>query len=231
MLCVRNARPVTVVIEEKGPACVLPCTSAIFRCTTTAKRCVRQRAAFPWKKSTRKKVKRRLAAPFVFQASLSADVIGIRAARNAGNTPPATPISTASTIPTTSAVPLIRKANPISAKFVPMAAAVMPSAGRASRQPNAPPTMARAVDHERRQDADLGESERPQRADFTGACRDECVHRVDRAEHRTDAHDAGHEHRQSEELPCDDTGLGQRQPEIDADRMPGDDARWHRGIL
>jgi hypothetical protein len=39
----------------------------------------------PWKKkSTRKKVKR-LAAPFVLQASLSADVIGIRAARNAGN--------------------------------------------------------------------------------------------------------------------------------------------------
>jgi hypothetical protein len=77
---------------------------------------------------------------------LSADVIGIRAARNAGNTPPATPIRTASTIPTTSDVPLIRKANPISAKFVPMAAEVMPSAGRASRQPSAPPTMARTVD-------------------------------------------------------------------------------------
>ena len=61
---------------------------------------------------------------------MSADVIGIRAARNGGNTPPATPIRTASPIPTTSDVPLIRKANPISAKLVPMAAEVMPSAGR-----------------------------------------------------------------------------------------------------
>ncbi len=62
------------------------------------------------------------------------------------HTPPATPISTASTIPTTSAAPLIRKAKPISAKFVPMAAAVMPSAGRASRHPSAPPTRASNVD-------------------------------------------------------------------------------------
>ena len=43
-----------------------------------------------------------------------ADMIGIRAAWNAGNTPPATPIRTASPIPTTSAVPLIQKANAIS---------------------------------------------------------------------------------------------------------------------
>jgi hypothetical protein len=45
----------------------------------------------------------------------------MRDARNAGNTPPATPIRTASAIPTASEVPLIRKANPISPKFVPTA--------------------------------------------------------------------------------------------------------------
>jgi len=44
---------------------------------------------------------------------------------------PATPIRTASTIPTSDA-PLIRKANPISPKFVLVAAEVMPSAGRAA---------------------------------------------------------------------------------------------------
>jgi len=36
----------------------------------------------------------------------------------------------------------------------------------------------RRFDDERRQDADLGESERMQRADFTAACSDERVHRV-----------------------------------------------------
>src|SRR5262249_23355331 len=80
---------------------------------------------------------------FVFQASLSADAIGIRAARSAGKAPPAMPIRTASTIPTASDVPLIRKANATSEKFAPPAAEVMPLAGRAIRQPSASPTMAR----------------------------------------------------------------------------------------
>ena len=91
----------------------------------------------------------------------------------------------------------------------PPAAEVMPLAGSAIRQPSAPPMMARKrrLDDERRQDADLRESERAQRTDLTRARGDECVHRVHRAEHGTDAHDDRHEHRQPEKLPRDDAGL------------------------
>ena len=136
-------------------------------------------------------------------------MIGIRAARKAGNTPPATPIRTASAIPATSEVPLMRKAKATSAKFAPPAAEVMPLAGSAIRQPSAPPTMARNVDSmtNAARMLRLRESERAQRADFAGPRRDECVHRVHRAEHRADAHDDRHEDRQPEELPCDDAGL------------------------
>ena len=42
--------PVAVVVEEKGPGCVIRFTSAICRSTTTAKRCVRRRGSCRSKK-------------------------------------------------------------------------------------------------------------------------------------------------------------------------------------
>ena len=114
-----------------------------------------------------------------------------RAARAAGRR--GRPSRTAKTIPVSTIPGVIRKANAISLKLwvwpVPVE---KPFIGNASRQPIAPPITARNTDSIRNetQDRAAREAERAQRPDLARARGHDRVHRVHRAEHGADAHDA-----------------------------------------
>ena len=121
--------------------------------------------------------------------------MGMRAARNAGNRPPAAPISAANTRPPASSTGVMRNLKATSLKLEKFVVPVdRPCTGSASRQPTTPPTSASATDSARNATTICArESERAQRADFAGAIRDRRVHRVHRAEHRADRQDQGDE--------------------------------------